>query len=222
MVRGLLLSPKKTFPELRQESMKSAFVYFLGILAIHIIFTGLSKLLFFAMLFDFVEVPHLASNLLAKAPADIITTITGGIAGAWILGGWIHLWVSLFGGRRGIGETIRVVFYASTPPCLFAWIPLFWAVTVIHETLQVPGFTPLQGSSLAWNICLIIAFEILLFTWGFLLASYGVGVFQDLPRGQADKAVVIPFLILLALALVYIYIMFSLFGIKWFPLPWGY
>jgi hypothetical protein len=53
-----------------------------------------------------------------------IAVLVGGIIGAFIDGLWIHLWVYIVGGRKGVGQTIKAVMYGATPYCLLGWIPI--------------------------------------------------------------------------------------------------
>ncbi|HEX3002286.1 MAG TPA: YIP1 family protein, partial [Methanoregula sp.] len=61
---------------------------------------------------------------------------------------WLHLWVYLLGGRKGIFETAKAVIYGMTPGMLFGWIPfigfLFGLWSIV---LQIIGIRELQEMS---------------------------------------------------------------------------
>jgi hypothetical protein len=42
----------------------------------------------------------------------------------FIIGGWLHLFVYLLGGRKGYLETVKALIFGSTPYMLIGWIPL--------------------------------------------------------------------------------------------------
>lgn len=41
-----------------------------------------------------------------------------------IVGIWLHIWVYLFGGRRGIGQTLKTAMYSYTLFFIITWIPI--------------------------------------------------------------------------------------------------
>jgi hypothetical protein len=73
------------------------------------------------------DAPSLAEigPLLAVIPVVLfVLVLVGGIIDAFIAGLWIHLWVYIVGGRKGVGQTIKAVLYGATPYCLLGWIPI--------------------------------------------------------------------------------------------------
>ena len=64
------------------------------------------------------------SNVLGiMAAIMFISIIIGGLIGILVGSGWMHIWVYLCGGRKGVGQTIKAMAYGSTPSLLFGWIP---------------------------------------------------------------------------------------------------
>ena len=58
-----------------------------------------------------VAVPMTSSTAIMAFFAVVI----GGFIGLIISGLWLHLWVYIFGGRKGIKNTIKTVFYSYSP-----------------------------------------------------------------------------------------------------------
>jgi hypothetical protein len=198
IARGLLFSPRKTFPELRHLTIGSAFAYFLITLAISVILTAAAQFLFMAaIMFSFLGGTLLVYALVGVL-AQVVIGFIGGAIGAVITGAWIHLWVYVFGGRRGIGETLRVVFYAYTPVGLFGWIPILLAGL---SGLLMLGFSGFLG----WGIILMVVILLAILAWGFLITAFGITDFQDMPESKASNAVLVSFVIPLILALVAIF-----------------
>jgi len=99
--------------------------------------------------------------------------LIGGFAGAFIFGAWLHLWVYIFGGRRGIWQTIKVVMYGNTPLLLFGWIPFIGFVfTLWSLVLNILGIYELQEiSSLKATLAVALAVMIPLILL-IILAAY--------------------------------------------------
>lgn len=52
------------------------------------------------------------------------------IAGAFIGGAILHLFVYIAGGRKGMTQTIKAVMYGSTASLLFGWLPIINMIAV--------------------------------------------------------------------------------------------
>ncbi|MFA5267694.1 MAG: Yip1 family protein [Methanoregula sp.] len=92
--------------------------------------------------------------------------LIGGFIGALVFGAWLHLWVYIFGGRRGIWQTIKAVMYGNTPLLLFGWIPFIgfvftlWSLVLdifgIHELQEISSLKATLAVALAVMIPLIL------------------------------------------------------------------
>lgn len=78
---------------------------------------------------------------------DILSIVMATILTLVIYGIWLHLWVFVVGGRKGIWQTEKSVCYSATPMFILAWIPvigtlvgLVWAVII-----NVIGIKELHG-----------------------------------------------------------------------------
>jgi hypothetical protein len=58
---------------------------------------------------------------------------------------WLHLWVYLSGGRRGVAQTIRAILYSQTPFFFLGWISLPWILNDL--LLLLVGF---------WVLCILL------------------------------------------------------------------
>jgi hypothetical protein len=57
------------------------------------------------------------------------------IAGAFIGGAILHIFVYIAGGRKGIVQTIKAGMYGSTPSLLLGWIPLVSIIAAIWSLI---------------------------------------------------------------------------------------
>lgn len=80
------------------------------------------------------------------APFVLVPALVGLAAEVLIL----QPFVLLFGGRRGISQTVRAVVYASTPTVLTFWFPPIVGFTVMWSlVLTIVGLRQTQGLSTA-------------------------------------------------------------------------
>ncbi len=78
----------------------------------------------------------------------LISIIIGGIIALFIGGAWLHLWVWIFGGRKGYGNTVKALAYGSTPSLLLSWIPFIGLIFGIWALiLEIIGVRQLHEIS---------------------------------------------------------------------------
>ncbi len=129
-IKGFLFSPSETFDASKEDSLGDAFKYFVVILLILAVIVAIIGGVGFSLILGmFGEyLPPETLSLAAMGPllavVLFIAVLVGGIIGAFIDGLWIHLWVYIVGGRKGVGQTIKAVMYGATPYCLLGWIPI--------------------------------------------------------------------------------------------------
>ncbi len=127
-VKGLLLEPSKTFDSLKDETLEEALKYY-AIVAV--VYSALFALMFafagslFGSMMGFRD-----SGMIMGAGAGIgaaviffVMFMILAIAGAFIGGAILHIFVYIAGGRKGIVQTIKAVMYGATPSLLLGWIP---------------------------------------------------------------------------------------------------
>ena len=159
-IKGFLSSPSATFQKVKNEDFGESFKYYLilvivlyGILSV--VFSIILQYLIYSF---FTSNPYYAySNILGPGtlsysstfnivPSLIILaillgylfTIVGAILSYFIGGLWVHLWVYIFGGRKGISQTLKAYGYGSTPTLVLGWIPI---ISIIFSIWTLILFT---------------------------------------------------------------------------------
>jgi len=145
-IRGFLFSPSEAFWQVRDEDLKETTLYFIVISVIYTLLstliTGIAvskhpALVLFGLGFG-------SGNIVLSFFIILALTISIAVAYAF----WLHLWIIVICGKRGIRKTIKTVFYYLTPTMLIGWIPVIgafaapvWSVVVgiigIQELFQV-------------------------------------------------------------------------------------
>ena len=109
---GLILSPSRTFNELKSSTLGDAFMYFLPLLVIYSI---------------------LSSFTMGLASTHFIETIFI-IFILWIV---THIFAYIVGGRNGIVQTLKAVVYGYTPILLLGWIPIVFFISYIWSLILI-------------------------------------------------------------------------------------
>lgn len=142
--KGILLSPVETFQASRAEGTDAAAPYLIVLLLVHAIMTAIVSLIGISVIGMFAHMmPRFAMPVVIFFGALI-----GGAVLTILFSLWLHLWVYLLGGRKGLLETAKAVIYGLTPAMLLGWIPfvgfLFCLWSVV---LQIIGVRELQEMS---------------------------------------------------------------------------
>jgi hypothetical protein len=167
-VKGFLLNPSATFQATRTESLNTAFQYYVILLIIFHV------LLFIVYAAAYTAIPAIIRMLL---PAGFGVELSLFIVfflfviqlyGIFLSGFGYHVFVILFGGTKGVVQTIKTVMYASTPVFILGWIPIISIVgTVWTLILIIIGIRENQEMPLGRAILVLIVPLILgLITWG--------------------------------------------------------
>ena len=157
-LKGFLLDPVETFRQSRDDDPPVLFTYFGALFLLNTILSALIGL-FFGI-----------GNMLL--PAGMSLGATDRLMGFFIvmiysviliilLTAWIHLWVYLFGGRKGIMQTFKAILYGDTPNLLLGWIPFIGIIfTLWSLVLGILGIRELQEISTR-NAVLAVAIAII-------------------------------------------------------------
>jgi len=138
-VKGFLLKPSETFQATRKESLGTAFQYYTFLLIIFsVLYAIVSVAVGVAFFNDYVN-QIAATGLLGSIGANILQAFGAFVAtlslfmsyflflillfGVFLDGFFYHVFVVLFGGTKGVVQTIKTVMYASTPFFILGWIP---------------------------------------------------------------------------------------------------
>lgn len=150
--RGFLFTPVEAFQRARTDSFQSAFVYYLIIIVINAILTGLVALIVGAAAPSVMGVPVTPEMGAGAGIGGFISGVIGSlivnIIMLFVVGVIVHVFVYLLGGRRGIVETLKAFAYGDTPGQLFGWIPIVGFIAWLYSLyLWIIGIRELQEMS---------------------------------------------------------------------------
>ncbi len=139
-VKGLLLEPSKTFDSLKDESLEEALKYYAIIAAVYsalfaLIFAFASSLFGSMMGYRNLGTMMGAGVGIGAAVFFFAMFLILAIAGAFIGGAILHIFVYIVGGRKGIVQTIKAGMYGSTPSLLLGWIPFVSIIVAIWSLI---------------------------------------------------------------------------------------
>jgi len=141
---GFLKSPSAAFEKEKNTHWQDAFVY-LAVLAIVPTVLNVAALTILGSLFPSII---LFRTMSASLPFNLLYYYVIMLISGFIGALWLHLWVYIFGGRRGIRQTLKVMFYSNTPNYFFGWIPILGLFVGIWSlVLEVIGIMKLQNLS---------------------------------------------------------------------------
>jgi len=145
-IKGFLFSPSETFDASKEDTLGDAFKYFIILLLISALLSAVIAVVASSLFAGFFGrmLPGFMSALLALAGAGaavafiavFIYMLIAGTIGVLIDGLWLHIWVYLVGGRKGLTQTFKALMYGATPSLLLGWIPFInflasiWALIV--------------------------------------------------------------------------------------------
>ncbi|HUU75288.1 MAG TPA: YIP1 family protein [Methanoregulaceae archaeon] len=126
-IKGFLFNPRESFQKVRAEEPGETIKYFM---IIAVFYSIMATIMTVANVFThpFIGTPQdpLLEPLLILSWAFVILVFT--LISAVIFGFWLHLWVYIVGGRKGIWPTEKSVFYNLTPMMMIGWIPVIGAI----------------------------------------------------------------------------------------------
>jgi len=150
--KGFLFDPVEAFRKSGNDEPGTVLTY-LGLL---LIFNAAISAILIAVGTDPVQQYAGLSWGAAGAVMVFFLVLVIGFTGTFILAAWIHLWVYLLGGRRGILRTVTAIVYGSTPSLILGWIPILGVIFALWSlVLGVLGIRELQALSTAKAILAI-------------------------------------------------------------------
>ena len=188
-IKGFLFSPSETFDASKEDTLGDALKYYIILL---LIFASLSAAGAFSLLAEFFgKLPGM--HTLAGAGAavafiivliyELIELILKAIGGVTLGGLWLHIWVYLMGGRKGLTQTFKALMYGATPSLLLGWVPVIGFLAVIW------GATP---SLLAWIPDIGFLAVII---WALIVEIIGIRQLHEISTGKAVVAVILAIII---------------------------
>ncbi|WP_054848412.1 hypothetical protein [Methanoculleus chikugoensis] len=145
-VTGIFFRSTDTFRALEEEHFVPALFHFLKL-------TALFSLLMTATLYTLPGIPiarrwSLTAQALQPPQDFFVVLLVATVMMPLLVGVWLHIWVYIFGGRRGIGQTLKAAMYSYTPPFyIIAWIPILGLIGGAASTLYPPS-TSGSGNSI--------------------------------------------------------------------------
>jgi hypothetical protein len=198
-VKGFLMKPSETFQATKSDSLTSAFQYYVILLIIFsILYAIVSTVIGVAMFNSYINqlassglLGSYASGLL-QAFAPFVTALTlfwayfiflFSLFGIFLDGFMYHVFVILFGGEKGLTQTVKTVMYAWTPFFLLGWIPYVSIIGLIWAwILIIIGVKETQEMVLGKAILVLIV-PLILF---FILFVAGIGVVVSFLAAMAN------------------------------------
>jgi hypothetical protein len=172
-IKGFLFSPSETFNASKNDTLGDAFKYFVVILAIYAVLFAIIIAVVFSLFagilatFGVPVMPFGAAIGPIAAIGAFIGVLIGGIIGIFISGLWLHLWVYLVGGRKGIEQTLKALIYGETPGLLLGWIPIVnliaWIWALIVGIIGVRELHELSTGQAVLAVIIAIAIPLLIY-----------------------------------------------------------
>ena len=172
-IKGFLFSPSETFDASKEDTLGDAFKYYLILLLIPALLSAVIAAVAFSLLAGFFGrmLSFMSASLaFAGAGAAVVVLIYVLIAGAIgvLIGGlWLHIWVYLVGGRKGLTQTFKALMYGATPSLLLGWIPVIGFLASIWALIvEIIGIRQLHEISTGRAVAaVILAIIIPLVVW---------------------------------------------------------
>lgn len=179
--KGFLLQPVPSFQKARGTALGDAIKYFIILLIINTILTVIVDLVLGSAILSAISQAmgqvgmgelFLAETLGMAVAAIILVIIT--LIMVFVIGGWLHLFVYLLGGRKGYTETVKALLFGSTPYMLIGWIPVIGVLIggIWSLILSILGIRELHQVSTGKAAGAVILAAIILMVIVVLIASW--------------------------------------------------
>lgn len=149
-IKGFLMEPSKTFDAVKDEPLVEAVKYYAVIAAVYsallaLMFAFAGSLMGSMMGFGSLGTMMGAGAGIGAAVILFVMFLVFAIAGAFIGGAILHIFVYIVGGRKGIAQTIKAGMYGSTPSLLLGWIPFIGFIAAIWSlVVEIVGIRQLH------------------------------------------------------------------------------
>jgi hypothetical protein len=209
--KGMITSPVETFRKSRDDEVTAMLKYFAVIVLIHAIFATIVALLLgshgtYQLLAEMEKQLGLIMPLVGAAGivVSIIIIEILAIFFLLIISGWVHIFVYLFGGKKGYLMTVKAFAYASTPSMLIGWIPVIGFFI---------GWNPVIGYGNYIGGFFIGGF------WSLILGIIGIREYQQISTARAAGAMLVAIIILVILFILFAaFLLFSIMSIQTAPM----
>ncbi len=189
--KGFLLDPVETFRKSRGDGAEPLLAYYAIIVLVHAILATIVALILgangiSALMLEMVKQLGMEMPLLGGVGAVVVIIVIEIVAlvSLFILGGWMHIFIYLFGGRKGYLETVKAFGYGSTPNALIGWIPFIgpfiggiWSIV-----LWIIGIREFQEMSTGKAVAaVLVAVVVALFIIVLIAAFFFIAVVSTMP-----------------------------------------
>jgi hypothetical protein len=184
-IRGLLLSPVESFENLKTSSLSKTYQQYVILLLVYTVLVAVvsaisSLMTYYNMMIQLISIPIIGQYLIPKI--ELFKPIILNLSffsvyllfitlffGIFLKGFFLHVFVILLGGEKGVTKTIQVLMYSVTPFFLLGWIPYISIIGFIWTlVLSIIGFYVIQEIP-AWKSALVIVIPIIFLIIGLIL-----------------------------------------------------
>ena len=164
--RDLLIHPFRVFPDLRGETLQSAFLFFCTVLLIS---TGIGMALVVAEVKTSGTPQGIFMAGSGATVPDVLTLVSAGVIAMLVyivliilFAVLMHAAAWMLGAKGGAGQSYKVLFYSQAPALLFGWIPVIGVLFLIYSIfLGITGVSQVQRISW-WTALVAFLFPLFL------------------------------------------------------------
>ncbi|QYZ80155.1 hypothetical protein E2N92_12315 [Methanofollis formosanus] len=179
-MKGFLTDPVESFKDAKGDDLGEVLKYFVVILAINAVLSGLLVMAGFNLYGDLSGM-GIGTGVVAGI-SMIIWGIVAGLIGLFVIGLIIHLFVVILVGGNGLEQTIKAVAYGATPAMLLGWIPFIGFLAGIWSlVLYVLGIRELHETTTGRAAAAVLLPLVVLFVLGFILLAAVIAFFTLAP-----------------------------------------
>lgn len=175
-IKGFIIDPIETFRSAKSDDLGEALKYFIVILAIGAVLSGLLVMAGVNLYGDLAGMG--IGTGIAAGISMIIWMFIVGFIGLFIASLIFHLFVVILIGGNGLEQTVKAVAYGATPSMLLGWVPIinfitpFWALA-----LYIIGIRELHDTTTGRAAAAVLLPLILLFVLAIILTTALVAYF---------------------------------------------
>lgn len=200
--KGFLMAPTKTFQETRKESLGSAFRYYVVLLVIFAILYAIVSVAVGMVMYTDALNQLAETGMVGSALAGLLENFSGFIialelffvyllflvllVGVFLDALFYHVFVLLFGGEKGVVQTMKTMMYATTPWFLLGWIPYIsiigaiWALVLFILGIKENQEMTLGGAILAVLVPIVLIL-ILVILGAVVIGALFAGIMEIIP-----------------------------------------
>lgn len=197
-VKGFILSPTEAFRKVRDADLGDTFKYYLILLVINTVLSVIVSLVAISSAFAAISQLFPSLGLEGQVGAEFTVIV---FAILWIFvtlvilvlgAAWTHLFVYLFGGRKGYLQTLKAFAYGQTPALLIGWIPLIGIIGAIWSiVLWIIGVRELHEISTGKAAAaVIVAGVIIIVLIALVAAALLIAAVQVVPMPVGPQTVI--------------------------------